>query len=350
MTVLGVVSGPLTDKGYVRPVMIIGHILLVLGLMTTSVIHTYWQALLAQGICTGLGAGLIQLPALSLVCTKFAKNKRPIAIGLVSSGGAVGGVIFPIIFRRLQPHIGFGWTVRVIGFISVAMAIVSCTIFCRKPGKAAPRARAMIDPHVFVEPAFVLFAISIVLQACAYYVPIVYVTTFAIAKLHMSEDLAFYLLGILNAASLFGRLQPLWLSLFGVYIPPAYSLLFWEAAATIIAFSWIAVDSTAGFVVWVVIWGFQSGILVTAPAAMTAHPAMSPSLDNTGGRIGIVWLSAGIGSLIGGPLGGLVANVQEAIFWKTAVFAGSVMAGGALLQAAVVMLMKRHENQVLAGR
>jgi MFS family permease len=68
----------------------IGNFLVVLGIMMLSLCTEYWQVFLAQGICMGLGAGLLYIPSLALVSIWFDR-KRALAMGVVMSGIAVGG-------------------------------------------------------------------------------------------------------------------------------------------------------------------------------------------------------------------------------------------------------------------
>jgi hypothetical protein len=86
---IGVLSGPLFDMGYFRSMLFAGNFLVVLGIMMLSLCDKYWQVFLAQGVCMGLGAGLLYIPSLALVGIWFEK-KRAIAFGIVMSGIAVG--------------------------------------------------------------------------------------------------------------------------------------------------------------------------------------------------------------------------------------------------------------------
>jgi MFS family permease len=69
--------------------LVAGNFLVVFGIMMLSLSTTYWQVFLSQGICMGLGAGLLYIPSLALVGIWFDK-KRAIALGIVMSGIAVG--------------------------------------------------------------------------------------------------------------------------------------------------------------------------------------------------------------------------------------------------------------------
>jgi MFS family permease len=89
----GVLAGPLFDQGYVRHLMVLGAILLVLGQMMLSLSDQYYQIILSQGICSGIGAGLVYVPSIALVNTQFT-TKRALAMGLVTSGASLGMVPF----------------------------------------------------------------------------------------------------------------------------------------------------------------------------------------------------------------------------------------------------------------
>jgi MFS family permease len=90
---VGVLSGPLFDLGYFCSMLIVGNFLVVLGIMMLSLLTIYWQVSLSQNVCMGLGAGLLYIPSLALVGVWFDK-KRALALGIVMSGIAVGGIIY----------------------------------------------------------------------------------------------------------------------------------------------------------------------------------------------------------------------------------------------------------------
>ena len=73
-----------------------GNFLVVLGIMMLSLSRTYWQVFLSQGVCMGLGAGLLYIPSLAMVGVWFDR-RRNVALGIVMSGIAVG-MLFSISF------------------------------------------------------------------------------------------------------------------------------------------------------------------------------------------------------------------------------------------------------------
>jgi hypothetical protein len=51
----GVVSGALYDRGYIRALLIVGGTMVVFGFMMLSLAKEYYQVILSQGLCIGLG-------------------------------------------------------------------------------------------------------------------------------------------------------------------------------------------------------------------------------------------------------------------------------------------------------
>ncbi|KAF9063862.1 hypothetical protein BDP27DRAFT_1334533 [Rhodocollybia butyracea] len=85
-----------------------------------------YQQFLSQSVLFGLGATMSFFPSMSIMAHWF-KNKLPYAVGCFVSGASLGGVIFPIMIAKLIPKIGFGWTIRVFAFITLApMLCLSC--------------------------------------------------------------------------------------------------------------------------------------------------------------------------------------------------------------------------------
>ena len=111
-----IISGPLVDT--LGPRVIIGPsaFALVLAQMLTSLCDKYWHFVLCQGVYGGLATGFLYSPAAAIVGHYFHK-KRPMAMGIITSGSALGAILYPIILDQMLHHqnIGFGWTQRTIG-------------------------------------------------------------------------------------------------------------------------------------------------------------------------------------------------------------------------------------------
>lgn len=88
----GWVTGPAFDKGFFRTLLLGGSLLLVVGYMTLSLVTDYAEALLAHGLCVGIGAAMLYIPSLSALGVMF-KTRQSTAIALASSGGGIGTLL-----------------------------------------------------------------------------------------------------------------------------------------------------------------------------------------------------------------------------------------------------------------
>ena len=86
---VGAATGPLYDLGYLRLLLSVGSILIVVGMMMTSICTNYWQTFLAQGIMVGVGDGCLFVCSIVIVGQYFTTRKA-FATGIASLGSSVG--------------------------------------------------------------------------------------------------------------------------------------------------------------------------------------------------------------------------------------------------------------------
>jgi hypothetical protein len=169
---VGTLSGRLLDAGYLRQTLLAGLILQALGVFMSSLATQYWQLILAQGMCQGLGHGLLFTPAVANTATYFAR-KRTVAISSVACGGATGGMVFPAIAQSLLPRVGFPWTMRVMGFVMLFNALI---ILSLARSRIEPRAsRSLVDWSAFQEMPYTLYCISMFLSFWGVWIAYYYV-------------------------------------------------------------------------------------------------------------------------------------------------------------------------------
>jgi hypothetical protein len=85
----GLGTGKIFDAGYVRGLVLTGSVLVVFGMMMTSICKEYWQVILAQGLVVGVGMGCMFLPSVG-VMPQYFKHKRAFATGIAASGSSLG--------------------------------------------------------------------------------------------------------------------------------------------------------------------------------------------------------------------------------------------------------------------
>lgn len=172
--------------------------------MLTSLCREYYEFILAQGVLSGLMNGLSYTPAVSAV-NQYFFTRRPLAMGIASSGSSLAGVIFPIALNRMlnRSSLGFGWSVRIVGFIMLAISIIACITI----SSPAPRRKAgsLFLPEAWKNRSYTIQNIGLFLVMWGIFVPFFYIPGYAIS-VGIGIDLSGYLIGILNTGSLCGRL------------------------------------------------------------------------------------------------------------------------------------------------
>ncbi|KAL4963503.1 major facilitator superfamily protein [Aspergillus stella-maris] len=300
---LGVLTGPLYDAGWMLPLLYTGSFLVVFGHMMLSICQTFWQVLLAQSFCVGIGAGLLFVPSIAILSTYFT-SKLPFAIGIAASGSSVGGVIYPILIRHLQSQIGFPWSVRIAGFLSLFGLSISSLVL--RPRILPPTRRNLVDWSALSEPPYALFNAGMFLVFMALYTPYYFIQSVAIQEKLATTNIAIYLLPVINAASTFGRLVPGYISQFA---GPFNILVPCALISGILALCLRAVHSQASLLALCALYGFFSGSLVSLSGPILV--AVSPHAGVVGTRMGMCFTILGLGLLVGTPVAGAILDRVE---------------------------------------
>ncbi|KAI1105737.1 MFS general substrate transporter [Jackrogersella minutella] len=321
----GVVSGPLFDAGHFHALTAAGLFLVLFGLFMTSLCASYWQVLLAQGVCVGLGCGFLFLPSAAILSQYFAR-RRALVLGIQSAGSPIGGIIFPVVFSRLQPEIGFAWATRVIAFILLALAVVPL-VFMR-PRVPPPRhKRAFFDRDALREPPFLAFAGAGLFAFLGLYVPFFYIQLYSLRRGIAGAGLSAYLVTLLNAGSVLGRILP---NFAADYLGSMNMLAGMTLGASVLAFGWFGVGDLAGTVVFALLFGFFNGGVTSLPPS--AVVSLTPDLSRLGTRMGMVFSSMGLAVLVGTPIAGaILTDVDDDALWKGLIgfCAATLLLGGA---------------------
>ena len=86
---IGIFTGPLHDRGYHNALVCVSCAIIIFAIMMLSLSTKYYQIMLTQGVCLGIGSGMILVPALTLVANSFT-TKRALAVSLVTAGSSIG--------------------------------------------------------------------------------------------------------------------------------------------------------------------------------------------------------------------------------------------------------------------
>lgn len=269
--------------------------------------------MLAQGILGGIVTGMLLIPSMAAVLQYFNK-KRAAALGLAVSGSSIGGVIFPIALSKMlnDSNLGFGWSVRIVGFMTLPGLIFSCIVV---RARLPPRKTNFYIAAAFKKPTYVLLVSSFFFVFVGMFTPIFYLAVYAVRK-GVDATLASYLLAILNGASTFGRIIP---GLFADKFGRLNVFGMGGVITGIIILCWTTAESTAGMVVYAVFFGFWSGTLISGAAA--AISLCVDDLRDVGTYMGMGFAVGGFAVLIGPPINGALLNHYGG-FLQVSIFSG----------------------------
>ncbi|RVX67783.1 hypothetical protein B0A52_07711 [Exophiala mesophila] len=317
----GLWVGRVYDNYGPRYILCIGTFLHVFGLMMASISHKYYQILLAQGVCSPLGAAMIFYPCSSATATWFFR-RRAAALGMVAAGASIGGVIFPIMVERLVPRVGFGWTMRTCAFLILAIMLVCiATVRSRIPPSPRPlRASDFTSP--WKEIPFTLLTVGTFATMLGLFLPFTFLVVEARSR-GVPRDLSIYLISILNGASTFGRTVPNYIAdkvgRFNVLV------VFATLNAIMVLAVWLPTDGVAAVVCFAVFFGFTSGAVFGLVPPLIAQ--ISP-ISQIGLRTGLLFGIGSVAILVGSPIGGQLIVANDGRYTTMQGFSGAMCSVG----------------------
>ncbi|KAI4722990.1 MFS monocarboxylate transporter [Aureobasidium sp. EXF-10727] len=329
------------DKIGPNMLLIVGSIGALFAIFMVSLCQEYYQVFLTQALVFGVSSAFLVTPSLSTLTKYFHKN-RALGMGIVVAGSSTGGVIWPIVLDQFLNHtnLGFGWTIRVIGFIMLPLLAVSC-LLVRAPVVSSspdqkhqvPTAKPKTDLGIIKNPAFILCCAGMAVANFGMFSPFFYVSSYA-TSLHMSTSFSFYLLSIVNAASFFGRILPGFLAdRYGCFNLLASAAL----ASGVVAFCWTAADTVGGIGVWAAAYGFASGAIMSLQTACVARLATPQTM---GTAMGLAMGSIALMALFGAPISGQL--VGQYGYLALSIFSGAALVAGAVLIACARFVLDKR--------
>ncbi|KAF2132196.1 MFS general substrate transporter [Dothidotthia symphoricarpi CBS 119687] len=301
MNSLAAISGALCDYYGIKYLYIGSGIGTIVALLALSFAKSgqFWQVFLAQGLLMGLTIAFAIQPALTVVGQHF-KERRAFAMGLVTTGSALGGIGFPLMFEKLLPVLGFSWALRVAALKIAVCYSIALGISTSKPsGKSIRRnCGSLLDFRGFLDTRYSVLCIGAFFCQAGQWIPSYYIKTYANAA-YPGNPIADYFLPLMNSCSVvgaviggltgdrIGRLNSLW----PMVLMTGCSCLF----------IWLLIDSLIALVVFACLFGFSTGNFVALIPPVIGQ--ITPD-DKLGARIGAFYSVVAISSLVGTPIGG----------------------------------------------
>lgn len=228
-------------------------------------------------------------------------------------------MIFPVVFKQLEPRVGLAWATRAMALIQLAALMVPVIwMRSRTPKKIS---RRLIDWNVITtnDQPFTLLMMGMFFGYMGIYITYCYIEIYADEVCNMAPGLASYILTITNCGALLGRLVPNYLA--DHLIGPMNAYISFAAAATVVVSCWIAIKDSAALLAFSILNGFFSGAFVTLGGPIVF--ALTPDPDVVGTRMGMLTGVCGVALLIGNPLAG--AMLDNGSWIALQVWAGSLL-------------------------
>jgi len=172
-TTLGCLPGGfLLDRGYLKSLIAVGTILELVGLIFTSFYQGFWPILFAQGVCMGIGSGLLALIPVAVLAMFFEK-KRMLATGLASTGASVAGIAYTLAMRSLFLSVGFAWAVRIFALVILVTNIIAFGVMRLQLQYGAKGSRFGL--HHFKDLPYSAFVCAFTLFVASSFVPFFFI-------------------------------------------------------------------------------------------------------------------------------------------------------------------------------
>jgi MFS family permease len=184
--------------------------------------------------------------------------------------------------------------------------------------------------RIFRDTTFLVTTAGIFLLEFALFIPLTYITSYMIYK-GFPATFAFQILPILNAGSVLGRVLPgYWADRFGPFNSNLVGVLLSVVACLGV---WLpAGQSTAGIVVFALMFGFGSG------TSISINPVCIGRLCKTqdyGRYYATTYTVSSFACLIGVPIAGEIITACQGEYWGLIVFTGVLYVGGFLALVSV---------------
>ncbi|KAJ0123652.1 uncharacterized protein J7T55_012118 [Diaporthe amygdali] len=253
---VGLGVGPVFDQQGAGGLVFVGSSFMVASPFILSSCTEYYQIFGTFSILMGLGGALLNNPAYAAI-GHFFNRKRGLATGLAATAGSIGGIIFPLILRTTLPRLGYPWSMRVLGFILVALAVPANLLVRTRLSPAEHNASLWPDFRLFLDPRLACCCGGIFFMEYGVLIPLTYVVSYA--ENHGVDPSESYILpALLNAGSVVGRAVPGLLAdkwgRFNMMI-----LTVGLCAVSILALWMPARGSKAILMVFTIVLGFASG-------------------------------------------------------------------------------------------
>ncbi|GMM37877.1 Mch4 protein [Saccharomycopsis crataegensis] len=316
----GILTGDFFDRNGPRIPISIGGVLSFVGVFMTGNCSEIYQFILAFGVLAGLGSA-VQISSLIGVIGHYFYKRRGIAMGIATVGGSFGGVIFPIMLRKLYSNLGFTWAMRIFAFLLLFLDIGALVFITPRfpPKKISANNKKVferiilflkttLDVHAFRDKRFLFCVLGVTFSEVFLVISTTYYSSYAIF-MGNSENTSYLLITVMNATGIIARALAGYLSnKVGKFNIMTIMTLFSSVFCLII---WLPFGHlTSGLYVYSVVFGISSaGVLSLTPLCIS----QISKVEEFGKRYSTCYFVVALGDLIGIPISGLFIGMNPTV-------------------------------------
>ena len=338
----GIFMGYWLDRAGMGIPALLGATMIGTGALLTSVMTNEWQLYLIYGVMMGfLGRSALFSPLTANITWWFEDN-RSMAVGIVGSGQALAGAVWPPVFQHFFEIIGWRQTSFWYGVFALATMLPLVLVLRQKPPRPyavtrnaaakPPDPRAISDPQPFLSQLKMQVTLSLASIGCcvAMSLPLAHIVSYVsdigyepargaeILSLMLTCAAASSFFGVGYLGKRFGGLR-------AIFVFSSVQALF--LAALVFA------DDLASLYIVAALFGIgYGGILPCYPIIVREYLPAS----QVGRRTGIVILCAGGGMALGAWFGGAIFDLTGSYKMAFLIGAGFNLANLAIIAGLIL--------------
>ncbi|XP_067846165.1 monocarboxylate transporter 13 isoform X2 [Heptranchias perlo] len=308
-----------------RPVIIVGGILSMLGLLLGSFGFSLFGMYLTTGFLVGLGNGFAWVPSVSLL-TQYFTERRPLANAIASCGECVFTFIFTPFFQWLVDEMSWRQAMMIIAGIQMNLCVCGALMrpyhpqkkclnsptssattsgkdLCSKSPDQKKKPAHFIALPLLKQPKFICLIFFGFFSVLGFFIPAIYLVPHA-QNIGIQDFQAALLMSYWSAADLIGRLGCGWLA--NLRFVKSIRLL--TIMITILSIALMLFPIARNYTLLVIfscICGFFFGTMLALLITVLADVMGIEKLDSA---LGLMMFFRSIGCLMGPPLAGLLVD------------------------------------------
>ena len=179
-----------------------GACLLGCGFIATSYASRIWHLYFSQGALVGFGVGFVYIPTIPVLSQWFDK-RRSLANGITAAGSGIGGLLFSLATGAMITSLGLGWTLRIIGIITLVINALS-TKFIRDRNAVVQPKQHPFDLTLLLRWDVVFLLVWAFVSMLGYITLLYSFSDFA-RSINLSAEQATQVTALLNLGTALGR-------------------------------------------------------------------------------------------------------------------------------------------------